>query len=152
MTMRPLVVALVLAFALVSRARVARADDVAPQKPDAGSKADQAPAVDHAHKGGADAPNAAEAKKQFEAGDVAREEGRWVDAANAYSKSLDADEGNYLAHLRYQEAVTEAGGAAALVQSYDETVKERGATDKSAKLHRMRLDPAASRVAALAAL
>ncbi len=95
---------------------------------------------------------AAEAKKYFESGDVAREEGRWEAAATAYSKSLDADESNYLAHLRYQEAVIEAGSASLLVQSYDEQVNEHGATDKSMKLHRLRLEPASARTPALSAM
>ena len=129
-----------LSFVLIAQVGRARGDDVTP------------PPSDPAPKAAADAANPAEAKRHFELGEVAREEGRWVDAANAYSKSLDADESSYLAHLRYQEAVTEAGSASALVQGYDELVKERGATDRLMALHRIRLDPAASRTATLAAL
>jgi tetratricopeptide (TPR) repeat protein len=117
----------------------ARADDVPPAMADAPPKA-------------TDAANPVESKKQVELGDVAREEGHWVEAATAYSKALDADEDNYFAHLRYQEAVTEAGSASALVQGYDELLKERGATDRFIQLHRLRLDPAAARITALTAL
>ena len=125
--------------AIALSAGAARADDAPSTAP-----AKAAPA--------ASAPNGAEARKQFDAGDVAREEGRWTDAAKAYGLSLDADERCYLAHLRYQEAVTEAGGASALPTNYDELLVEHGASDPTFKLHRLRLDPPASRTAPLAAV
>lgn len=113
----------------------ARADDPAPAMADAAPK-----------------PVAADGRRQFDAGLVAREEGRWVDAAKAFSAALDADESDYVAHLRYQEAVIEAGEGAGLAAGYDEQLKDHGGAIPTLKLHRLRLDPAGARVTPLQAM
>lgn len=113
--------------ALLASAGMVRGDDP-PAAPAAPAEADPLAAGKHA-----------------EQGDVLREEGKWDEASRAYGKSLDADENQYLVHVRYQEAVIKSGKGAELVPEYDELLKERPA-DAALKLHRMRLDPPASRV------
>lgn len=136
-----------LCAALGAFAPHARADDAPP-----GMAEGSAPAPAGGTAAPAAAVDRAEARRQFEAGVLAREEGRWGDAAKAFGKSLDADESDYLTHVRYQEAVIEGGEGAALPKDYDELLRDRGATDAFLKLHRLRLDPPASRETALAAL
>jgi tetratricopeptide (TPR) repeat protein len=94
---------------------------------------------------------AAEAAKLFERGEVLREEGKWDEAAVAYGGALDHDEGAWVTHVRYQEAVTRAGKKAELPAEYDEMAKKRTG-DAAIVLHRMRLDPPVERVAALTKL
>jgi len=127
-------------LALSSAVRSAGADDAPPAAAPPGSSAPAASAP----------PDRVEARRQFEAGELAREEGRWVDAAKAFGLALDADESDYLAHVRYQEAVIEGGEGAALPKDYDELLRERGAVDPALRLHRLRVDPPATRAAALA--
>jgi len=86
-----------------------------------------------------------EARKAFDEGELRREEGKWAEAAKAYGKSLDRDEGQYLVHLRYQEAVIASGDAASLRAEYDAIVKDRP-DDLAAKLHRLRLEDPATRI------
>ncbi len=134
---------LALALALPCSLAAARADDVPPGMTDAPPPAPAAPPSGVA--------DPVEARKQFEAGTLAREEGRWIDAAKAFGKALDADESDFLTHLRYQEAVIEGGEGAALPKDYDDLLRERGATIPALKLHRLRLDAPATRAIALAA-
>ncbi len=96
------------------------------------------------------AGDASVARDAFERGEVFREEGKWVEAGKAYGKSLDADESAYLTHVRYQEAIIEAGRGAELPAEYDGLLKE--SADKALKLHRFRLDAPALRIDALNAL
>lgn len=132
--------AAVLAAAIVAVAalgpRLARADDAPP------------PAAPPAEGAAAD-PMAA--RKAFEQGELLREEGKFAEAAKAYGASLDADEGQYLVHVRYQQVVARAGGAKELPTEYDAIAKER-TSDPAARLHRLRLDAPAARVTALAPL
>ncbi len=93
---------------------------------------------------------AASARDAFERGEVLREEGKWPEAAKAYGASLDADESNYLAHVRYQEAVGEAGRGADLPAEYDGLLKETATP--AMRLHRLRLDSPTLRIDALTAL
>jgi len=98
----------------------------------------------------APAGDATVARDAFERGEVLREEAKWIDAAKAYGKSLDADDSAYLTHVRYQEASIEAGGASALPAEYDALLKE--SPGSAMKLHRLRLDGAALRIDALNAM
>ena len=102
------------------------------------------------------APDAGEKKrvsaaKSLAQGDLLREEGKWAAAAKAYGHSLDDDESQYLAHVRYQEAVIAIGDASSLPAEYDAIVKDRP-TDANARLHRLRCDLPAPRLDALNAL
>ncbi|MCC7139388.1 MAG: tetratricopeptide repeat protein [Planctomycetes bacterium] len=128
---------------LVARAPAASAEDAAaaPPAPD-GAPAPAAPAAP---------PEAdpAAARKHAEQGDLLREEGKWDAAAREYGKSLDADEAQYLVHVRYQESVIRSGKGDELVPEYDDLLKQHP-TDAVLKLHRMRLDAPASRVERLA--
>ena len=113
---------------------------------------DPAPSAPPAPVAPAPAPagDATVARDAFERGEVLREEGKWMDAAKAYGKSLDADDSAYLTHVRYQEASIEAGGASTLPAEYDGYLKD--SPDAAMKLHRLRLDGAALRIDALQAL
>lgn len=91
------------------------------------------------------------AKKHFDQAEVLREEGKWKEAAKEYGASLDADESQYLAHLRYQEAVIEDGDASSLPPEYEETLK-KSPNDVASKLHRLRLDGPQVRMDGLLAL
>lgn len=132
----------IVAAALARAAPAAAGDDTPPAPVPAGTApAGTAP----------DGPAApSEARKQFERGLVLREEGKWVDAAQAFGKSLSADENSWDAHVRYQEAVSAAGERAGLVAEYDSLLKTKP-DDPLLKIHRLRLDPAAARVDALTA-
>ena len=98
----PLLVALV-AVSFVRPAARCAADDApapAPASPTPGAPA-------HVP----DEKQRADAAKHFEQGELLREEGKWAAAAKEYGKSLDGDEGQYLVHVRYQEAVIASGDA-----------------------------------------
>lgn len=99
----------------------------------------------------AEAPDPGAARRAFDVAEVLREEGKWVEAGKAYGQALDADEGAYLTHVRYQQVVQRAGAGAELVAEYDELLKKRP-TELAARLHRLRLDPPAARLATLAPL
>ncbi len=101
------------------------------------------------------APDPAAAKKLFEEAEVLREEMKWNAAAERYAQSLDKDEGAWMAHLRYQEAVLAVGArgnlqqeVATLKDEYDKVVTGRPA-DPAARIHRLRLDPPAERIPVL---
>jgi tetratricopeptide (TPR) repeat protein len=91
------------------------------------------------------------ARKRIEEGDLKREEAKWGEAAKAYGAALDADEGNWLAHVRYQQAVYAAGEGGFLPTEYDKLCAE-SVGDAGLRLHRIRLDPPAGRVPVLQAL
>lgn len=130
-------------LAALAAAPSARAEDAAGSPPPDGPAAPaEAPAG---------APDAAAARKAFDQAEVLREEGKWKEAAKAYGKSLDADEGQFLVHVRYQQVVALSGAKAELPAEYDEIVKNRP-NDPAAKLHRLRLEPPAVRVATIAPL
>jgi tetratricopeptide (TPR) repeat protein len=91
------------------------------------------------------------ARKKMEEGDLKREEAKWIEASKAYGAALDADEGLWLAHVRYQQAVFAAGEGAFLPTDYDKLCAETPG-DAALRLHRIRLDPPAGRVTVLQAL
>jgi tetratricopeptide (TPR) repeat protein len=95
----------------------------------------------------APSPGATEARKQYDIGLQLREEGKWVDAAQAFGKALTADE-TWEAHVRYQEAGCASGERTALVEEYDTLLRGRS-DDVLLKIHRLRLDPPAGRLDAL---
>ena len=85
-------------------------------------------------------------------GDAAWEAWRWAKAADAYWAAIEADVHNYDAHVRYQVASRRNGvNPADLKADYDTFVNDFP-DDVSFKLHRLRLDAPAERLAKLEAL
>jgi tetratricopeptide (TPR) repeat protein len=85
------------------------------------------------------------ARKHFDDGEVAREEGKWADAMKAYARAADLDPSRYAAHVRLQEASVRAGDVSGLAERYDRLVAERP-DDPAAPLHKLRLSPPAGRL------
>jgi tetratricopeptide (TPR) repeat protein len=116
----------------------------------AASWAEDAPAASAADPAaGADPAAASTALLQA---DAARDEGRWHDAAEAYWQARKANLADYRTHARYQEMCLKAGDKLAdLLKDYDALATEY-ATFPEFRLLRLRLEPAAKRLAALEAL
>jgi tetratricopeptide (TPR) repeat protein len=116
----------------------------------ASSWAEDAPAASAADPAaGADPVAASTALLQA---DAARDEGRWHDAAEAYWQARKANLADYRTHARYQEMCLKAGDKLAdLLKDYDALATEY-ATFPEFRLLRLRLEPAAKRLAALEVL
>ena len=112
------------------------------------ARAEDAPAEEPADPGeGADLKAAEEALVQA---DALREEGRWNEAAEAYWAARKANPADYRTHRHYQDMCRRAGDPPAkLVTDYDDLVRLYGAKHVWFKVHRLRLDPAATRIAGL---
>jgi len=79
------------------------------------------------------------ARPHFEQGEVAFEEMRWTEAANAYWKALQEDLTFYVAHTRYQDAARRAGDQTdQTATEYDKLVADSPEVAELA-LHRLRL-------------
>ncbi len=117
--------------------------------------AEDEPGMDSAPTAPAPAPAAAAsdpaaARAHFERAEVFREEGKWTEAAKEYGAALDADESDFLTHVRYQEAVLEVGQGSNLPGEYDALLKDH--PEQAMRLHRLRVDAPALRVDALSAM
>ena len=94
-----------------------------------------------------------QASQEFlEEGDVKREEQVWGEAATAYWKAVEADLLNYRAHVRYQEAGKKAGDDMDEMRGDYDSFIEDYPKRLAFKLHRLRLDDAASRLEKLTTL
>lgn len=82
--------------------------------------------------------------------DALREEGRWNEAAEKYWEARKANPADYRTHRHYQDMCRRAGDEAGkLVADYDDLLKLYGAKHVWFKVHRLRLEPPATRVPAL---